>query len=257
MSLRKYGPGRIAGLAIVILTLVGAGCATKGYVAKQVDPLDARVATAEAEIGENSSGIAKLDEKDGELERDISRVDERALGAQGSADEAAGRAGQARDRADSGYELAEEGNRKAEHVEKGLANVHNYRMVAQESMPFGFDKSELTAEAKAQLERVVKAAGDTKDYVIELKGFTDTTGNAKYNLALSERRAQSVLRHLTLEHKIPLHRVHVMGFGSESPVADNKSRDGRQQNRRVEVSLYKAGVREVYDIPARTTSQSF
>lgn len=257
MSLNKYGPGRMAGLAILSLTLVGAGCATKGYVAKQVDPINARVSTAEAEIGENSSEIAKLGEKDGELERDISRVDERALGAQGSADEAAGRAGQAKDRADSGYALAEEGNRKADHVAKGLENVHNYRRVAEESVPFGFDKSELTAEAKAQLESIVKAAADTEDYVIELKGFTDTTGNAKYNLALSERRAQSVVRYLTLEHKIPLHRVHVMGFGSESPVADNKSRDGRQRNRRVEVALYKAGVAEVYDIPTRTTSEAF
>lgn len=257
MSLRKYGPGRIAGLAMLSLTLVGAGCATKGYVAKQVDPINARVSTAEAEIGENSSGIAKLGEKDGELERDISRVDERALGAQGTADEAAGRAGQARNRADSGYELAEEGKRKADHVEEGLANVHNYRMAAQENVPFGFDKSELTAEAKAQLESVVKAAADAEDYVIELRGFTDTTGNAGYNLALSERRAQSVVRHLTLAHKIPLHRVHVMGFGSESPVADNKSRAGREQNRRVEVSLYKPEMREVYDIPARTTSQTF
>ena len=257
MSLSKFGPGRVASLAIMSLTLVGAGCATKGYVAKQVDPINTRVSTAEAEIEENSSEIAKLDEKDGELARDISRVDERALGAQGTADEAAGRAGQAKDRADSGYALAEEGNRKADHVAKGLENVHNYRMVSQESILFGFDKSELTVEGKTQLESIVKAAADAEDYVIELKGFTDTTGNAKYNLALSERRAQSVVRYLTLEHRIPLHRVHVMGFGSESPVADNKSRDGRQQNRRVEVSVYKPGMPETHDTSTRTTSQTF
>ena len=72
-----------------------------------------------------------------------------------------------------------------------------------------------------------------------------------------ERRAQAVVRYLTLEHDVPLYRIHVMGFGSESPVADNKSRDGRQQNRRVEVSVYKAGMVETNDIPSRQTSQNF
>jgi outer membrane protein OmpA-like peptidoglycan-associated protein len=256
MSLTKELSGRTAGLAVVVVVLAGAGCATKGYVSKQVDPLDTRVAKVEGRSSDNSSEIAKLSEKDDEFERGLSRVDERALGAQGTADEAAGQAEQAQRQADGSYDLATEGHERADQLEEGLGNVHNYQLVTKQSVRFGFDSSDLSPDARTQLESVVKAAADTKDYVIELKGFTDTTGAAKYNLALSERRAQAVVRHLTLRHNVPLYRIHVMGFGSESPIGDNKSRAGREQNRRVEVSVHKAGM-DAHEKSTRTTSQTF
>jgi len=260
MSLTKQISSRTAGLAVVVFMLVGAGCATKGYVAKQVDPLDTRVADVEGRTSEHSSELAKLGEKDDDLEKGVSRVSEMAQGAQGAADDAAERADQAQKRADSGHDLAEKGIARTDQLEgeleEGLGNVHNYQLGSKESIQFAFDSSELSADAKAQLVSVVKAAGGTKDYVIELRGFTDKTGSAKYNLALSERRAQAVVRHLTLEQSVPLYRVHVMGFGAESPVADNKSRDGRQQNRRVEVSIFKAGA-DMHGESARTTSRTF
>ena len=260
MSLTKQISGRTVGLAVMVLMLAGAGCATKGYVAKQVDPLDTRVAEVEGRTSEHSTELSKLDEKDGELEKGVSRVSEMARGAQGAADEAAERAEQAQKRADSGYGLAEEGLARSDQLEgeleEGLGNVHNYQLVTKESVQFAFDSSELSPDAKAQLSKIVRSAGNTKDYVIELRGFTDKTGSAKYNLVLSERRAQAVVRHLTLEQGVPLYRVHVMGFGAESPVADNKSRDGRKQNRRVEVAVYKAGA-DMHKKSMRTTSQTF
>lgn len=256
MFLMKQNSGNTAGLVVLVLALAGAGCATKGFVTKKVDPLDTRVAEVEGRASKHSAELAKLNEKDGEIERDVSRVSETAQGAQGAADSAAQRAGEAQQRADSGYDMAEKGHQRSDELEEGLGNVHNYQLVASESIQFGFDSSELKPDARTQIEDVVRAAGDAKDYVIELKGFTDTTGSAKHNLALSERRAQAVVRHLTLEENVPLYRIHLMGFGSESPVADNKSRDGRQQNRRVEISVYKAGI-DIGKTPARTASQTF
>jgi outer membrane protein OmpA-like peptidoglycan-associated protein len=256
MSLLKQNSGRTAGMAVAVLMLAGAGCATKGFVTKKVEPLDTRVAEVEGRTSEHSAELAKLNEKDGELARDVSRVSETAEGAQGAADSAAQRAGEAQQRADSGYDLAEKGRQRSDELEEGLGNVHNYQLITSESIQFGFDSSELNPDVKNQIEDIVRAAANAKDYVIELKGFTDTTGSPKYNLALSERRAQAVVRHLTLEGKVPLYRIHLMGFGSESPVADNKSRDGRQQNRRVEISVYKAGS-DIDTTSARTASQTF
>ena len=63
-------------------------------------------------------------------------------------------------------------------------------------------------------------------------------GNAGYNQELSQRRAMTVARYLSAEHEIPLRRIQMLGIGSEKPVADNKTREGRMQNRRVEVKVY-------------------
>jgi outer membrane protein OmpA-like peptidoglycan-associated protein len=77
-----------------------------------------------------------------------------------------------------------------------------------------------------------------KHYIVEVQGFTDSTGASAANVELSRRRAAAVVRYLTLDGKLPLYRVNTIGYGKASPAADNKTRDGRKQNRRVEVKLY-------------------
>ena len=83
----------------------------------------------------------------------------------------------------------------------------------------------------------VEHAGKDR-YVIEVQGFTDKTGSAEANTVLSQKRAENVARYLINEHKIPVHMVTMMGSGYTQPVADDKTRDGRKQNRRVEVRLF-------------------
>jgi outer membrane protein OmpA-like peptidoglycan-associated protein len=103
---------------------------------------------------------------------------------------------------------------------------------------FNLNQSELTSDAKAQLDAAVTKLSSMKHYVVEVQGFTDSTGDVATNLELSRRRAAAVVRYLTLDKKIPLYRVNTIGYGEESPAADNKTRDGRKQNRRVEVRFY-------------------
>jgi OOP family OmpA-OmpF porin len=74
--------------------------------------------------------------------------------------------------------------------------------------------------------------------VIEIQGFTDKTGPAAFNETLSERRAEAVARYLAVEYKIPVRNLTMLGEGYAQPVADDKTRDGRKQNRRVEVKLW-------------------
>ena len=99
-------------------------------------------------------------------------------------------------------------------------------------------RSELSKDAEAQLDAFAAKVVSMKHYVIDVQGFTDSTGAAAANLALSDNRAAAVVRYLTLDRKIPLFRVNTIGYGTASPAADNKTRDGRKQNRRVEVSLF-------------------
>jgi OmpA-OmpF porin, OOP family len=70
-----------------------------------------------------------------------------------------------------------------------------------------------------------------------VQGFTDKTGSADTNAALSQHRAETVARYLVNEHQIPLHSVAILGSGYAQPAADDKTREGRKANRRVEVRL--------------------
>lgn len=98
---------------------------------------------------------------------------------------------------------------------------------------FGFDQSILSSEAKTNLKKLELILEKYPDTNIEVQGHTDSKGTAKYNLALSERRAMSVTSHLA-SIGITTSRLTIHGFGEAAPKYDNTTDDGRSQNRRVE-----------------------
>ena len=105
-------------------------------------------------------------------------------------------------------------------------------------MNFRLGSAALSPDAKAKLDAVATKALNAKAYVVEVTGYADATGNTERNRALSQRRADAVIRYLVEQHKIPLRRIITpYGFGESNPIADNKTRDGRAQNRRVEVKI--------------------
>jgi outer membrane protein OmpA-like peptidoglycan-associated protein len=226
--------------------LISAGCATKGYVNKTLDPIDQRVGKVEQASTENKNSIDSL--KD-ETQKGIARVDERATAADGKAEdasrqaqEAGRRADDAGKRADGARQVADSTLTKVDGLNQKIENMDNYRLVATKAVTFGFNRHQLNDEAKAALDEATAGLQDRSNYVIEIRGFTDATGDDSYNVQLAQRRADAVLRYLTVDHKIPLYRVHVIGVGNVDPVADNKTREGRQQNRRVELRLFAANV---------------
>lgn len=101
---------------------------------------------------------------------------------------------------------------------------------------FDFDKSVLKPEGKAKLEDLVSKLQGTDIEVIVATGHTDWTGTDAYNQKLSERRAKAVKAFL-VSKGIPEARVFTEGKGERQPVADNRSREGRAKNRRVEVEV--------------------
>ena len=102
-------------------------------------------------------------------------------------------------------------------------------------MAFGFDSATLTDDAKAQLENIAGATSGKKVFVVEVRGFTDSTGDPDYNVRLSERRAEMVVRTLAAEHGIPLRSIHRVGLGE---IEGESTREARQQNRRVDVTVF-------------------
>jgi outer membrane protein OmpA-like peptidoglycan-associated protein len=98
---------------------------------------------------------------------------------------------------------------------------------------FGFDESNLTADAAPTLNKLVQVLDKYPDTDIELQGHTDDTGPESYNQALSEKRARAVDGYLT-DKGIKAIRVKIKGFGETIPKYDNALASGRAQNRRVE-----------------------
>jgi outer membrane protein OmpA-like peptidoglycan-associated protein len=116
--------------------------------------------------------------------------------------------------------------------------MNKYQMTKSETVLFGVNRWILTDDEKAKLDEFAKSVNGLDRYVIEVQGFTDKTGPASYNETLSQERAEAVARYLINEHKTPVRSISMVGSGWAQPVADDKTRDGRKQNRRVEVRLF-------------------
>jgi outer membrane protein OmpA-like peptidoglycan-associated protein len=98
---------------------------------------------------------------------------------------------------------------------------------------FGFDKSGLSADAKTNLDKLVKVIEVYPDTDIEIQGHTDSKGSLAYNENLSVERASAVSNYL-ISKKVNVNRLTIVGYGETLPKYDNDTETGRAQNRRVE-----------------------
>ena len=83
---------------------------------------------------------------------------------------------------------------------------------------------------------------DRDNFILEIQGFADWIGSDGYNNELTEKRADAVRRYIAEQHNVALFRMHILGFGKVRPVADNKTPEGRAENRRVEIRLLSRNV---------------
>src|SRR5262249_51413454 len=90
---------------------------------------------------------------------------------------------------------------------------------------------------KASLDQLATNVPNTKGYIITVEGGTDSTGDADYNYALSQRRADAVIQYLASQHSVPAYKIYLIGLGKDKPVDSNATRQGRAKNRRVDVRL--------------------
>ncbi len=219
---------KLIAVGISPLLFLATGCvATRKFVRNTQAPLETKVNTVDQKTSQNSQSIRDLDKK---TEAGIAQ-------AQNSADQANQAAGQADQHAQAANQVAERGLSAANQAQNMANNMDNYQATQHATVLFGFDKSELSAADKQRLDNVAEAVGALKHYVIQIQGYTDKTGSKQYNLELSRKRANSVIRYLTLEHNIPLVRIYSLGYGEAAPVASNASRAGRKENRRVDVTV--------------------
>jgi outer membrane protein OmpA-like peptidoglycan-associated protein len=160
-----------------------------------------------------------------------------AAAAGSTAADARWRAGAAREIAQSAMNR---NGRLAEQTEGQMADIDKYTVADYAAIAFKFNSDALGQEAMTMLDDIVGQISQAQSgYVIELRGFTDSVGTEKYNLGLSDRRVESVLRYLVSKN-VPLYRISLVGLGKADPLADNSTAGGREQNRRVEIQLLRS-----------------
>lgn len=119
-----------------------------------------------------------------------------------------------------------------------ISALDDYEVADQITVYFRVNSSRLSPEAEADLDGLAAKLGGVNGYVVEVAGYTDSTGSIEKNRVLSQRRADSVVRYLQENHDIPLRRmITPFGYGETRAAADNTTREGREQNRRVEVKI--------------------
>ena len=210
------------------LAIVGAtGCATKNYVKTQTAPLVEHTDQLEAKTSANNQEIHAVDE----------RAQSGITKAQGAADAANQNAQGATKAAGDAQVAAVDAVHRADSLDTVVKGLDNYKSIANVTVTFGFDKSVLNKDDEAQLDSFAAQLGAAKSYILEVTGGTDSIGPAQYNYDLSQRRADAVVQYLASKYGIAAHRFYLIGIGKDKEVAPNTTKEGRQQNRRVEIQL--------------------
>jgi peptidoglycan-associated lipoprotein len=188
-------------VALSLAALVGTtGCATKKYVRQETGAVNTRVDDVQGQVEQAQT---RLDTHDRQI-TDVSKTAQDAL-------------------------------RRAQEAGKLAEGKFLYETVlTDDKVKFGFDTADLSPEGQAAIDEFAsRLKTENKNVYIEIQGHTDNVGSEKYNEELGLLRAEAVRRYLNQKHGFPLHRINVISYGETAGVADNNTREGRSQNRRV------------------------
>jgi outer membrane protein OmpA-like peptidoglycan-associated protein len=195
----------------------------------------------ETELRTAQSIQARVDPVESDLNKTQARVGEVEANAQrlsGQLDELAAVSNAARGGAKAAQDTADAAISGVNQTNDRISALDDYVVQNKNVINFKVGSSILSPEAKQALDQVAQQAQNAKGFVIEVRGFASADGSEDANRRLSQRRADAVVRYLAETHNIPLRRIITpFGYGEAQAIADNASREGRQQNRRVEVSV--------------------
>jgi peptidoglycan-associated lipoprotein len=221
-------------IAVPVAVLVigsSTACATKKFVRTSVGEVNDKVDS----LGRS---VEETQERTRQNEGRITEVDQRAQGAAKAAQGAQQTADSANSAAAAAANSANTANSRAEAVDKASKRLVFEVVLNEDQGNFKFNQVELPDEAKARLDAMItQLKADPKGAYFEIEGHTDNTGSKLVNDKLGMERAETVKRYLYEQHQIPLHKINVISYGEDKPVAPNNTRDGRAQNRRIVIRV--------------------
>jgi outer membrane protein OmpA-like peptidoglycan-associated protein len=202
-----------------------------------VDQVGEQTSQNSQQINDTRNTVKQNDER---AQNGISAATERANSADQHAATADQHAGDAMNKANAATELGNQNSEALASLRSTVANLDDYRMQTNVSVPFGFDKSTLSKEGKESLDKLAGDVKSDKRFFIAVEGYTDSVGSKQYNDALSKRRADTVVNYLVGTLDVPIYRIHMIGLGEQKPVEEGRGKDARAKNRRVEVKVFSA-----------------
>jgi outer membrane protein OmpA-like peptidoglycan-associated protein len=219
---------------LALAVAVAPACATKKFVRGEVGNVNAKVDTLSGSLEETQERTRKNEERIGQVDQKAEAAGRSAQDARGAADAAAASARTVNGRVDQVVTEVAATNAAVAASRKLLFEV----TLNEAQGNFKSGKVDLPDEAKSRLDAVVgQLKADTRNVFIEIEGHTDNVGSTNLNEQLGMERAEAVKRYLYEQHQVPLHKINVISYGEEKPVAPNNTRDGRAQNRRVVVKV--------------------
>jgi peptidoglycan-associated lipoprotein len=210
---------------ILALALAGSGaCATKKMVRQRVGEVNDKVETL-------SKSVEETQQRTRTNEGRITEVDQKAQ----TADQ---HAADAKSRADEAYGAADKVNSRADKIEAASKRLVYEVVLSEDQGNFKFGQTKLPDDTVSQLDELVnKLKADPNGAFIEVEGHTDNVGPKDVNYKIGLERAEAVKRYLYEQHQIPLHKINVISYGPDKPIAPNKTKAGRAQNRRVVIKV--------------------
>ncbi len=212
-------------IPIAMLAIGGStACATKKFVRTSVGEVNDKVDS----LGKS---VEETQERTRQNETKITQVDQAAQAAQQSAD-------QAHSAADDAAKAASTADAKAEAIDKASRRLVYEVVLSEDEGNFKFGKTILPDAAKQQIDEMVsQLKQDPKNVYIEVEGHTDNVGTKEVNQKIGLERAEAVKMYLYEQYQVPLHKINVISYGEEKPIAPNKTKAGRAQNRRVVIKV--------------------
>jgi peptidoglycan-associated lipoprotein len=214
----------VSAIAISALALGGSACATKKMVKQRVGEVDSKVDTLSKSVEENQERTRANEGRIGEVDQKANAAGQRADAANQRAEEAYGAAGKVNARADA--------------IEAASKRIVYEVVMSEDKGGFKFGQAKIPADMQARLDELVtQLKANPNGGFIEIEGHTDNVGDKVTNQRIGLARAEAVKRYLYENQQIPLHKMNVISFGEEKPIAPNKTKDGRAQNRRVVIKV--------------------
>jgi outer membrane protein OmpA-like peptidoglycan-associated protein len=220
----------LVGVMAVALSVAPA-CATKKFVRTSVGEVNEKVGTLSKSLEETQERVKANEQKIGE-------VDQKTAVARAAAGAAQNTADTANSAAKTAAEIGTKADVHAAAVETEMRKLIFTTVISEDKGKFANGKAVLPEDAMAAIDAMVaQLKTDTKAVWVEIEGHTDNVGETKFNENLGLARAEAVKRYLYEKHQVPLHKINVISYGEEKPVAPNTTKDGRAQNRRVVIKV--------------------